>query len=196
VAVDVCKSVIEKEDIATANFGVFVSDPSLEVEEADTTFSQDVVTAFMQLQGSHHIATTKNPDECLPDIVLMVFVLSAIPPERVSRFLQQIYNVTKCGGKVCFRDYALYDLPMMRFKDSHCVHTSSCRDVDGAKPRLYERGDGTLSRFFDLETVRHVFEGVGFAMEELRYATVYNDNRKTGERLKRAFVHAVFSKPL
>jgi hypothetical protein len=41
-----------------------------------------------------------------------------------------------------------------------------------------------------------VFEGVGFVMEELRYATVYNDNRKTGERLKRAFVHAVFSKPL
>jgi hypothetical protein len=40
VAVDVCKSVIEKEDIATAKFGVFVSDPSLEVEEANTTFSK------------------------------------------------------------------------------------------------------------------------------------------------------------
>jgi methyltransferase-like protein 6 len=199
VAVDVCKSVIEKENASATNcFGAFVSDPSFEVEEANTTFSQDVMTAYMQLlSGSLHTATaTNNPDECLADIVLMVFVLSAVPPKRVSRFLQQIYNATKCGGKVCFRDYALYDLPMMRFKESHCVHTSSCCDFDGAKPRLYERGDGTLSRFFDLETIRHVFEGVGFVMEELRYATVYNDNRKTGERLKRAFVHAVFSKPL
>jgi len=64
----------------------------------------------------------------------------------------------------------------------------------GNSPRLYERGDGTLSRFFDLETVKVIFEEVGFVEEELRYATVFNDNRKTGERLKRAFVHAVFRK--
>jgi hypothetical protein len=65
---------------------------------------------------------------------------------------------------VCFRDYALYDLPMMRFKESQCAHTSSCRDFDDAKPRLYERGDVTLPRFFDLETVQHMFESAGFAM--------------------------------
>jgi hypothetical protein len=42
--------------------------------------------------------------------------------------------------------------------------------------------------------VKVIFEEVGFVEEELRYATVFNDNRKTGERLKRAFVHAVFRK--
>ena len=200
VAVEVCQSVIDKyddDDVTKRNFGAFVSDPSLEVDESDTTFVQDVHAAYVKLLGAERDTSTTitNLNEGLADIVLMVFVLSAIPPQRVSRSLQQIYNVIKKGGRVCFRDYALYDLPMMRFKESHCVHDTTCLDVDGVSPRLYERGDGTLSRFFDLETVRHLFEGVGFVVEELRYATVYNDNRKTGERLKRAFVHAVFSKP-
>jgi methyltransferase-like protein 6 len=190
-AVDVCKSVIESST-DSKNFGAFVSDPSLESDETDTSFAQDVKTAHMQLLAEETI--TNDDGVGLADIVLMVFVLSAVPPKRVPRFMKQIYDATKHGGKVCFRDYALYDLPMMRFKETHSVY-STCSDFDGKTPRLYERGDGTLSRFFSLETIRDIFESAGFIMEELRYATVFNDNRKTGERLKRAFVHAVFRKP-
>jgi methyltransferase-like protein 6 len=184
VAVEVCKSVIESlpDDAprASSNFGVFVSDPSLDSDETHSTFAQDVKDAHMQLLKES--TTNNNHIIGLADVVLMVFVLSAVPPKRVHRFMKQIYGATKHGGKVCFRDYALYDLPMMRLKQV------------GNSPRLYERGDGTLSRFFDLETVKVIFEEVGFVEEELRYATVFNDNRKTGERLKRAFVHAVFRK--
>jgi len=147
----------------------------------------------MQLLTEETI-TNKNDTVGLADIVLMVFVLSAVPPKRVPRFMKQIYDAVKCVGKVCFRDYALYDLPMMRFKETHSI-CSTCSDSDGKTPRLYARGDGTLSRFFSLDTIRDIFESAGFIMEELRYATVFNDNRKTGERLKRAFVHAVFRKP-
>ena len=60
---------------------------------------------------------------------------------------------------------------------------------------ILSHSTGTLSRFFSLDTIRDIFESAGFIVEELRYATVFNDNRKTGERLKRAFVHAVFRKP-
>ena len=196
VAVDVCKSVIEssKGTLLTEHFGAFVSDPSLEADEADKSFSEDVKTAHMALLSAETVNAINKNDVGLADVVLMVFVLSAVPPNRVSRFMKQIYDATKKGGKVCFRDYALYDLPMMRFKDTHCVY-SACTDSDGAAPRLYERGDGTLSRFFNLETVNDIFRSVGFIVEELKYATVFNDNRKTGERLKRAFVHAVFRKP-
>ncbi|KAL3789572.1 hypothetical protein ACHAWO_009135 [Cyclotella atomus] len=193
VAVDVCKSVIEssKDTIVVKNFGAFVSDPSLEVGEAETTFPEDVKAAYEKLTGEK---TEGVNDIGLADVVLMVFVLSAVPPKRVTRFMKQIFNTAKSGGKVCFRDYALYDLPMMRFKETHYVH-STCSDSDGAAPRLYERGDGTLSRFFDLETVKCIFEAAGFVEEDLRYATVFNENRKTGDRLKRAFVHSVFRKP-
>ena len=190
-AVDVCKSVVQSSTDAK-NFGAFVSDPSLESDESDTYFAQDVKRAHGQLMESE--TTTIDDAVGLADIVLMVFVLSAVPPKRVPRFMKQIFDATKCGGKVCFRDYALYDLPMMRFKETHSIH-STCSDADGRTPRLYERGDGTLSRFFSLDTIRDIFESSGFIMEELRYATVFNDNRKTGERSKRAFVHAVFRKP-
>ncbi|KAL7453273.1 hypothetical protein ACHAWC_004949 [Mediolabrus comicus] len=194
VAVNVCKSVVEKstDEVISTNFGAFVSDPSLMSDETDTSFTQDVKAAHLQLLKE---TSTNNVDDIgLADIVLMVFVLSAVPPKRVPRFIKQIYDATKPGGKICFRDYALFDLPMMRFKENHCVH-STCSDSDGTRPRLYARGDGTLSRFFSLDTVKDIFESAGFIMEELRYATVYNDNRKTGERLKRAFVHALFRKP-
>lgn len=196
VAVDVCKSVIESstdKEVISTKFGAFVSDPSLMSDETDTSFSQDVKAAHLQLLKE--TSTNNDVDDIgLADIVLMVFVLSALPPKRVPRFIKQIYDATKPGGKICFRDYALFDLPMMRFKENHCVY-STCHDSDGTRPRLYARGDGTLSRFFSLDTVKDIFESAGFIIEELRYATVYNDNRKTGERLKRAFVHAIFRKP-
>ena len=191
-AVDVCKSVVLSSTGST-NFHAFVADPSLDCEEIDTSFAQDVKNAHMQLLTEDNNGI-ENDDIGRADIVLMVFVLSAVPPKRVPRFIKQIYDATKSAGKICFRDYALYDLPMMRFKETHFV-ASECSDSDGKTPRLYERGDGTLSRFFNLDTIREIFESVGFITEELRYATVYNDNRKTGERLKRAFVHAVFRKP-
>ena len=38
-------------------------------------------------------------------ISLLVFVLSAVVPSRARRFLEWVYNVTRAGGKVCFRDY-------------------------------------------------------------------------------------------
>jgi methyltransferase-like protein 6 len=188
VAVDVCNSVIESSKDVSKNFCAFVSDPSLERDETDTTFPQDVKAAHVQFLAE---VNTNDEDIGLADVVLMMFVLSAVPPKRVARFMKQICDATKCGGKVCFRDYALYDLPMMRL---NCVY-SRCCDADGKAPRLYERGDGTLSRFFNLDTVKEIFESAGFVAEELRYATVFNNNRKTGERLKRAFVHAVFRKP-
>ncbi|KAL7497884.1 hypothetical protein ACHAWT_009127 [Skeletonema menzelii] len=192
-AVEVCKSVVQSS-IDSKNFGAFVSDPSLECGESDTSFAQDVKTAHMKLLTEETMITNCDDTVGQADIVLMVFVLSAVPPKRVGRFMHQIYDAVKSGGKVCFRDYALYDLPMMRFKETHTIH-STCSDSDGKTPRLYERGDGTLSRFFSLDTIRDIFESAGFIVEELRYATVFNDNRKTGERLKRAFVHAVFRKP-
>ena len=139
-AVDVCKSVVQSST-DSKNFGAFVSDPSLECDESDTSFAQDVKTAHMKLLTDETIITN-NDDVGLADIVLMVFVLSAVPPKRVPRFMKQIYDAVKCGGKVCFRDYALYDMPMMRFKETHSIH-STCCDSDGKSPRLYERGDGT-----------------------------------------------------
>ena len=179
-------------------FDAFVADPSLSMEEANVSFVHEVKTAYKQLISKDSAADHKvdNSESVLPSfeegvagIVLMVFVLSAVTPSRVERFLQQIYQTTKPGGKVCFRDYGLYDMPMLRF-DS----TAECKS-DGDDP-VFVRGEGTIARFFSIESTRDLFETAGFMTEELRYCTVFNNNRKTGQKLKRVFVHGVFEKPI
>ena len=190
----------EKKKIPCKNilFDAFVADPSLSMEEANVSFVHEVKTAYEQLiskdsSADHKVDNSEiilsSFEEGVAGIVLMVFVLSAVTPSRVERFLEQIYQTTKPGGKVCFRDYGLYDMPMLRF-DS----TAECKS-DGDDP-VFVRGEGTIARFFSIESTRELFETAGFKTVELRYCTVFNNNRKTGQKLKRVFVHGVFEKPI
>jgi len=132
----------------------------------------------------------------IADVILCVFVLSAVDPAHAETFVRQLYQTTKPGGTVAFRDYGVFDLPMMRFPPK-AYRSSAEFDFDGRSPRLFCRGDGTLARFFHCETIQKLFEEAGFTeIEELRYATVFNHNRKTKQKMKRVFVHGKFRKPV
>jgi len=72
------------------------------------------------------------------DIVTMIFVLSAIPPEAMVRALRNVAGLLRPGGVVIFRDYGQYDMAQLRFGAGH-------RLEDG----LYVRQDGTLAYYFD-----------------------------------------------
>jgi hypothetical protein len=183
-------------------------------------------------------------------VVLMIFVLSAVVPRRVRRFLDRVFEITNAGGRVCFRDYGrelpgdadfesiqspfltsddswlivppsikissffspsfymdypsliVYDMPMLRFDPSAsrgCADVTTVTDDNGYSNHVgdpvFVRGEGTIARFFSVDAVRSLFESVGFETLELRYCTVYNRNRKTGQEMKRVFVHGVFLKP-
>ena len=177
-------------------FDAFVSDPSLKDEEADTSFLQDVTAAYEKLMSKEDDQNDNNYmiefEKGIAGIVVMVFVLSAVTPPRVDRFLEQVYQTTSPGGLVCFRDYGLYDMPMLRFDDNANVTCSTEMSDD----QVFVRGEGTIARFFSIETTKRLFGLAGFETIECRYCTVFNNNRKTGQQLKRVFVHGVFKKPI
>jgi hypothetical protein len=64
-----------------------------------------------------------------------------------------------------------------------------------AWPPSRRRGDGTLSYFFSTQDLAARAEAAGLQVEEAEYACVCNTNRKTGQQLRRVFVHGVFSRP-
>jgi len=97
-------------------------------------------------------------------------------------------------------------MPMLRFEPSasrNCAGGASSNNDndtnvvgdDISDDPVFVRGEGTIARFFSVDSARSLFESVGFDTLELRYCTVYNRNRRTGQELKRVFVHGVFRKP-
>ncbi|DAZ97963.1 TPA: LOW QUALITY PROTEIN: hypothetical protein N0F65_006388 [Lagenidium giganteum] len=118
------------------------------------------------------------------DIALMVFVMSALPPASFVPAIQKVRDALRPGGVVCFRDYGLYDLAMMRSKKR-------------IGPSLYYRSDGTLAYFFSREDLLDLFvTQCGFELIENDYCTVRLQNRKKQVSMDRVWIHAKFRKPL
>lgn len=117
------------------------------------------------------------------DIVLMLFMLSAMAPEKHVPILKEAFASLRPGGYLVFRDYAFGDAAQLRFG------TGKKLDKDGS---LFVRQDGTLAYFFTIDRLRYIasqahLEEVDAKVLFRRYA-----NRALGVELRRVFVSAVF----
>ncbi|KAL1858595.1 hypothetical protein Plec18167_003534 [Paecilomyces lecythidis] len=72
------------------------------------------------------------------DLVVLIFIFSALAPEQWNQALHNIYRVLKPDGEVLFRDYGRGDLAQVRFKKGRYMAEN-----------FYVRGDGTRVYFFD-----------------------------------------------
>ncbi|KAJ3812727.1 methyltransferase [Lentinula aff. lateritia] len=115
--------------------------------------------------GSIHSAVWDlSSDDSLPpglapasvDIVILVFVLSALHPDEWASAIRNVQKVLKPGtGKVLFRDYGRYDLTQLRFKSGRMMGDN-----------FYKRGDGTRVYFFELDELSLLFTGRQLSKEE------------------------------
>lgn len=124
------------------------------------------------------------PDGIL-DVVLLVFVLSSIHPDRMQGVVNRMFKLLKPGGMLLFRDYGRYDKTQLRFKTGHCLSEN-----------FYVRGDGTRAYFFSKGEVHDMFYKAGLDEKQNLVDRRLQVNRKKQVKMHRVWVQGKFQKPL
>ncbi|XP_012692944.2 tRNA N(3)-methylcytidine methyltransferase METTL6 [Clupea harengus] len=118
------------------------------------------------------------------DAATLIFVLSAIHPDKMQHALENLFRVLKPGGVVLFRDYGLYDHAMLRFKSGNKLGEN-----------FYVRQDGTRSYFFSKELLTKLFHDAGFESMVNDYVLRETVNKKEGLCVPRVFLQSKFRRP-
>ncbi|XP_004375580.1 tRNA N(3)-methylcytidine methyltransferase METTL8, mitochondrial [Trichechus manatus latirostris] len=124
------------------------------------------------------------PDGIL-DVILLVFVLSSIHPDRMQSVVNRLSKLLKPGGMLLFRDYGRYDKTQLRFKKGCCLSEN-----------FYVRGDGTRAYFFTKGEVHNMFCKAGLDQKQNLVDRRLQVNRKKQVKMHRVWVQGKFQKPL
>ena len=119
------------------------------------------------------------------DLVLCLFVLSAMAPESMPLVMKKLYDTLRPGGRILVRDYGQYDEAQMRFKKGSKLSDN-----------FYVRQDSTCSYFFSLEYLEQLCRGAGFRQVPGRVENITKtqENRAQQKSRHRVWVQGVYEK--
>ncbi|XP_063866627.1 tRNA N(3)-methylcytidine methyltransferase METTL6-like [Scylla paramamosain] len=118
------------------------------------------------------------------DIISMIFVLSAIHPDKFKDVIANLYQCLRPGGVVLVRDYGLYDMAMLRFGPGSKLGS-----------QLYVRQDGTRAYYFTKDELGSLFQEARFTVASCHYVARQTVNKKEGVNARRNFIQGKFLKP-
>ncbi|KRZ79271.1 Methyltransferase-like protein 2 [Trichinella papuae] len=118
------------------------------------------------------------------DCIMLIFVLSSLNPLKFKKALQNLIIYLKPGGQLLFRDYGLYDMAQLRFKNGQCISDN-----------FYVRGDGTRVYFFTCDEIDCLFKSVGLQKEEMHIDRRLQVNRFKQLKMYRVWIQCIYTKP-
>ncbi|KAL5261468.1 hypothetical protein ACHWQZ_G007246 [Mnemiopsis leidyi] len=162
-------------------YGCDLSPRAVDLVKGHLQYDPEKISCFQSDITNPDPPLTQNIPPQSVDLITLIYVLSAIAPEKMSLAIQNIKQVLKPGGVVILRDYGLYDHAMLRFKSGHKIQEN-----------FYKRQDGTRAYYFTTEEMAALFENEGFETSFNYYVEKETSNKKEGISVPRIFVQSQF----
>jgi tRNAThr (cytosine32-N3)-methyltransferase len=121
--------------------------------------------------------------EGIVDVVIMIFIFSALSPSQWEQSVHNMHRLLKPGGYVLFRDYGRGDLAQVRFKAGRYMQEN-----------FYVRGDGTRVYFFEKEELQEIWSKK-LAVLDLDVDRRLIVNRQKKIKMYRCWIQGRFQKP-
>jgi tRNAThr (cytosine32-N3)-methyltransferase len=132
------------------------SKKAIEVIRSQAAYTEQIEPATLKA-SVWDVAGDELPEGLEPgsvDVVLMIFIFSALSPDQWIRAIGNLYRLMKPGGEILLRDYGRGDLAQVRFKKGRYLEEN-----------FYVRGDGTRVYFFEQDELRDIWSRDNAAAE-------------------------------